>query len=72
MLLRSSSLVAGLVLVSAASLARAQGCVLDVERPATLRGAKIAIGKLADQGELAHVDEKAKHFKKQYLQRKKQ
>jgi tetratricopeptide (TPR) repeat protein len=60
MLLRSSSILAGLVL--ATSFARAQGCVLDVDHPALLYGAKITLGKLADESETAKVSEKPKHF----------
>ena len=63
MFLRSSAAaLAGLAFV--ASIASAQGCVIDVDHPALIFGAKIAVGKIADEGDQAHMSEKPDHLKR--------
>jgi tetratricopeptide (TPR) repeat protein len=46
----------------ATSTVSGQGCVIDIDRPADLVGAKYALGKLADETEQTHVTEKPAHF----------
>lgn len=62
MVLRSTLVLAGLLIAS--STAVAQGCIIDTDRPPQLKGAKINIGKMADESGVSKMSEKPAHLKR--------